>query len=143
MRYIDPHHVDSPKDAVRDLMPVYDGGEEKMSVALLNFRGGDCVAMRWNGGTVENGQKPTPGNPQSRGLPTWFVVDKQFEGAILKTLLEKDLIGGGTIDRDKAEKSIHKAIKSRGEKAEADIPSDGLEDKIIAVIQRLKSEGKI
>lgn len=142
MRYTDPHHVDSPKNAVSGLMPVYDGGEWKMSVALLKWEGEDSVAMRWNGGTVENGQKPTPGNPQSRGLPTWFVLDQQFESVILKALLEKDLIGGGTIDRDKAEKSIRNAITSRGEKIEADIPSDDLEDKIIAVIQRLKSEGK-
>ena len=143
MRYIDPNHVDSPKNSVSNLLPVYDGGEWDSSVALLKWDGEDRVAMRWNGGTDKDSQKPTPGNPQSRGLPTWFVLDPIFDTTILNALLQKDLIGGGTIDRDKAEKAIFDAIKSRGEKLDETVHIDALEEKISAVILKLKSEGKI
>jgi hypothetical protein len=37
------------------------------------------LGMRWNG--HEN--QPL-GNPQSRGLPTWFIVPSQFNEAVLK-----------------------------------------------------------
>jgi len=38
--------------------------------------------MRWNG---DNDENPI-GNPQSRGLPTWFVVPKGYVETILSTL---------------------------------------------------------
>jgi len=144
MAYIDPQHVDSPKSFVSDLMPVYDGGEWESSVALLKWEGEDRVAMRWNGGTENQSQKPTPGNPQSRGLPTWFVVDPIFDVAILQTLLEKRLAGGGSIDKEKAQEAIHRAIELRTSSREASIaPDQLLEQKVLAILEKFKSEGKI
>lgn len=41
----------------------------------------NVLAMRWNG------TKDVPvGNPQSRGLPTWFIVPQKYNEAILSTL---------------------------------------------------------
>ena len=39
------------------------------------------LAMRWNG-TDDN----VIGNPQSRGLPTWFIVPREFRLAVLDEL---------------------------------------------------------
>src|SRR5262245_2416807 len=39
------------------------------------------LAMRWNG------SKDSPiGNPQSRGLPTWFIVGSEFNECLMNTL---------------------------------------------------------
>lgn len=143
MSYIDPKHVNSPKNSVTDLMPVYDAGEWESSVALLKWDGEDRVAMRWNGGTENPGEKPSPGNPQSRGLPTWFVIPPIFDVVVLQTLLEQKLIGGGSIDSKEAEEAIHNALALRGVKGEAVVQSDKLEEKVLAIFSKLKAEGKL
>ena len=43
--------------------------------------------MRWNG---DNDDNPI-GNPQSRGLPTWFIVPDNYVEAILGTLSRDQL----------------------------------------------------
>lgn len=143
MKYIDPHHVDSPKNSVSSLFPVYDGGEWNISVTLIKWDGEDRVAMRWNGGTEKGSTKPTPGNPQSRGLPTWFVIDPVFDLAILKTLIELKLIGGGTIDKQKAEKAVHDAIAICQTKNSLNTSEEDLEKKILEIINKLKFKGRI
>jgi hypothetical protein len=143
MSYIDPKHVDSPKISVSALVPVYDAGEGKYAVALLKWDGEDRVAMRWNGETKDPNQKPPPGNPQSRGLPTWFVIPPIFDTVILQALLDKGLIGGGSIDKKNAEDAIRDAITLRGDNGEALGQTDKLEEKMITIIEKLKSEGKI
>jgi hypothetical protein len=124
-------------------MPVYDGEEWKSSVALLKWEGEDRVAMRWNGGTENQSQKPTPGNPQSRGLPTWFVVDPIFDAAILQALLEKGLIGGGSIEKKKAEDAVRRAITLRSSRGETLIRTDTLEEKMLEILEKFKAEGRI
>jgi hypothetical protein len=143
MRYIDPHHVDSPKSSVTDVIPVYDGGEGETSVALLKWEGEDRVAMRWNGGTENHSQRPTPGNPQSRGFPTWFVLPPIFDVAILQALLENGLLGGGFIEKEKAEDAIRRAITLRSSNGETLIRTDTLEEKMLAILEKFKSEGRI
>ena len=143
MSYIDPKHVNSPKSSVTDVIPVYDGGEGDISVALLKWDGKDSVGMRWNGGTENDGQKPTPGNPQSRGFPTWFVLPEIFDVAILQALLEKGLIGGGFIEEEKAKDAIRRAITLLSSNGETLIRTDTLEEKMLAILEKFKSEGRI
>ena len=107
--YLAPQYVDSPKSSLSKVRPVYDGGEWEIAVALVNWDGVESVGVRWNGGIADG--RRTPGSPQSRGLPTWFILPKAFNIAILKVLLENDLVGGGMIDKDVAEKTIKDAIE--------------------------------
>jgi hypothetical protein len=76
MSYIKPENVISPKRNVTVIHVLYDGGPGPGSYSLAlgfwtdakGFRSRVLLA-RWNG-TPEN----PIGNPQSRGLATWFVL---------------------------------------------------------------------
>lgn len=87
MDYTDPRTVLSPRNRWT-LIDVLDdgGGEGRASVALGRWKQGDGreqpeLAIRWNG-DKEN----VLGNPQSRGLPTWFIVPNKYREAIRRTL---------------------------------------------------------
>lgn len=141
MSYIDPHNVTSPKHSVSDLQPIYDGGEDSFSVALLKWDGNPCIGIRWHD------VSPKPGNPQSRGLPTWFIMPKEFDLPILQTLQVSGMIGGGTIDRNKAEELIKSIIDDKLDNTPSTskiiVNETLLKDFIIEVITNLKAEGKI
>lgn len=89
MGYQDPRLVKSPKGAVSHLRVLYDGGEqtatnqewEGWSVAELEWYEEPVLACRWNGST-EYEDVSAIGNPQSRGLPTWFMIPKPLQEAI-------------------------------------------------------------
>src|SRR5437879_3957567 len=71
MSYIRPEEVLSPKSRVRGIIEViHDPGENRMSVARIQWGDDEVIATRWNGNT----EQPL-GNPVSRGHATWFVVD--------------------------------------------------------------------
>lgn len=76
--YIKPEDVISPKRKWRLIRVLHDGGAGDWSAAEGQWDNGDKfedrLAIRWNG---EAGTKI--GNPQSRGLPTWFIVPKDLE----------------------------------------------------------------
>jgi hypothetical protein len=50
-------------------------------LALGRWDNRPVLAMRWNG----NDNNPI-GNPQSRGLPTWFIVPGRFNVALVSRL---------------------------------------------------------
>jgi len=81
--YVTPSEVTSPKRqwSLRDVL--YDRGARAAAVAMGAWEGKPVLAMRWNG----DDENPI-GNPQSRGLATWFVVPDEFRGAILARLQE-------------------------------------------------------
>ena len=93
MGYQDPRLVKSPKGAVTHLRILYDGGEQTeasgewggWSVAELEWYEEPVLACRWNG-SIDNGDVSAIGNPQSRGLPTWFIIPKPLHGAIRAVL---------------------------------------------------------
>jgi hypothetical protein len=93
MGYQNPGHVKSPKGAVTHLRVLYDGGEqsagrrdwEGWSVAELEWHEEPVLACRWNGSS-DNADASAIGNPQSRGLPTWFIVPKPLHDAIKAAL---------------------------------------------------------
>lgn len=93
MKYIPPDEVLSPKQSWT-LIAVLDEGEGELDCALAIGRWSDkrinrgvVLAMRWNG-TADNPN----GNPQSRGLPTWFIVPEKYNEALLTS---------GTLSSDK------------------------------------------
>jgi hypothetical protein len=81
--YIPPSEVISPKLHWQLIAVLDDEGAGPGSCALAVGRwdGSIVLAMRWNG----DGRNPT-GNPQSRGIATWFVVPDKYRNALLKTL---------------------------------------------------------
>jgi hypothetical protein len=51
--------------------------------------GRPVLAMRWNGSSKEGG----PGHPQSRGLPTWYILpDWSFLGVLEAADLDKQAL---------------------------------------------------
>jgi hypothetical protein len=89
MGYQDPRQVKSPKEAVTHLKIIYDGGEqaeayrewEGWSIAELEWYEEPVLACRWNGSTVNDNVSPI-GNPQSRGVPLWFIIPKPLSDAV-------------------------------------------------------------
>jgi hypothetical protein len=77
----------SPRNSIRALHVVFDGGLwdannpnwSGWSVVMLTWEGRPAVGMRWNGVVDE-----TVGSPQSRGLPTWFILPEPFGEMILE-----------------------------------------------------------
>jgi hypothetical protein len=65
-----PHTVKSPK-ARWTLIDVL-VSTQYWALALGEWDGDRVLASRWNG----NGDEP--GNPMSRGIPTWFVLPDEF-----------------------------------------------------------------
>lgn len=67
--FIPAKDVISPKAHWALIDVVADLGPDNIAVAVGRWDGNPVLAMRWNGGATNR-----LGNPQSRGLPTWFVL---------------------------------------------------------------------
>lgn len=85
MNYIKPDQVTSPQDCVSNIRVLFDGKEGSFSLALINWNGNDCYAVRWNVAEREwsdqdkqNGNKKCVGMPSSRGYPVWFVLPDEL-----------------------------------------------------------------
>ena len=59
-----------------------DRGAGSHSIAIGEWDGDRVLAMRWNG------DAGGLGNPQSRGIPTWFVVPGDYNAKLVETLPE-------------------------------------------------------
>ncbi len=80
MSYVKPSDVHAPKRFWSLIHVIFDGGPGGSSLAIGRWENNPVLAMRWNG-TDE-----TPlGNPQSRGLATWFIIPEQHWRQILET----------------------------------------------------------
>jgi hypothetical protein len=71
--YTDPATVLSPKGSVENLRILHSTGEGGWSVAALDWEGEPKVGVRWNG----HARNPI-GNPQSRGIATWFLMPDEL-----------------------------------------------------------------
>ena len=80
MGYIKPNDVHSPKNSWTLIDVLEDRGESDTSIALGKWCKENVLAIRWNGG-AEN----ELGSPQSRGLPTWFILPKHMFAPILES----------------------------------------------------------
>jgi len=78
MAYIDPSKVISPKASVSSVRVIEDKGEGSYSVARLTYDGKSVLACRWNGGEEE-----PSGHPNSRGIPTWFIIPDEMDMDII------------------------------------------------------------
>jgi len=78
MSYVIPENVVSPRNLVRSVDVLYNGGPGGWSVALLDWNGEECLGVRWNGSEDE----PGIGNPQSRARPTWFVLPDELAAVV-------------------------------------------------------------
>ena len=81
MGYTPPELVLSPKGRVKDLKVIYDGGENSWSLAQMIWDEYKAVGIRWNGGS-EDKRFPGIGNPQSRGVPTWFILPEEVADTV-------------------------------------------------------------
>jgi hypothetical protein len=90
MAYIPPSMVKSPQRSVEDLQVLYDGKEYNeedenagWSAALMTWEGNpNCLGIRWNGSDGHIG------NPQSREVPTWFIIPDPLKDGILQKIKE-------------------------------------------------------
>lgn len=87
MKYFPPQTINSPTDYVSNVKVLYDGGDDSVSVASLEWEGQSHIAMRWNIARREwndsdkkNNKKTCVGMPSSHGYPVWFILpDELFD----------------------------------------------------------------
>jgi hypothetical protein len=85
MAYIAPDEVISPKAYWRLVDVVLDKGEDDCAYAIGMWDNQRRVGFRWNG----NDESPI-GNPQSRGLPTWTMMDRALHHSILRQVAKRN-----------------------------------------------------
>lgn len=82
MNYNKPEQVRSPRGYAKNIKPLFDGGEEGYSIAILeNSNGHKNIGIRWNVGEKEwEDRRKTDegmvcvGMPQSRGYSVWLIL---------------------------------------------------------------------
>jgi len=85
MTYIQPSDVISPKAKWTLVDVVLDKGSGNCAYAIGMWDKQRRVGFRWNG------TKDNPiGNPQSRGLATWTMLDKALHQAVLHQVERKN-----------------------------------------------------
>jgi hypothetical protein len=92
MAYIDPNKVLSPQRSVSNLRVIWNGGQwdkanpawSGWSLSELDWDGNPAVGCRWNGADDE---ERGVGNPQSRGLPTWFILPGGIADVALQAVI--------------------------------------------------------
>jgi hypothetical protein len=84
--YITPEKVTAPRRRW-SLIRVLESGEEpdsfddRVAIAIGTWDNSPVLGMRWNG------YEGSPiGTPQSRGLPTWFIIPQRLQDAVIETL---------------------------------------------------------
>lgn len=85
--YVPATKVISPKRHWALITVLEDDGPGKGALAVGRWDNDPVLAMRWNG----DSENPI-GNPQSRGLPTWFIFPDGYVEAILGILSPDKLI---------------------------------------------------
>jgi hypothetical protein len=98
MPYIKPEEVRSPKAYWQLIEVLLDHGEGECAYALGEWDGERRIGFRWNG------KESSPiGNPQSRGLPTYTMLDPALHEAVIallspeKASLARRLLGTGLL----------------------------------------------
>lgn len=85
MAYIKPEDVQSPKANWRLVDVILDGGEGDCAYSIGMWDNRRCVGFRWNG----TDDSPL-GNPQSRGIPTWIMLDAKLNPYVSRLVGKKN-----------------------------------------------------
>jgi hypothetical protein len=143
MAYIDPSEVTSPQANISRVRPIIDKGAGEWSAALITWNRSPAVGLRWNGEEMEGRKTPHPGNPQSRGLPIWFIVPDEVAPGVLQALLKHGL-GGGDIDADLARQWVEEELQ-RWNVAETGSLSarEDFANRVAEVVRTMKEAGEI
>ena len=75
---VHPEDVSSPRQRWSLIAVLDDGQSDKGALAIGRWDNKPVLAIRWNG----DEENPV-GNPQSRGLATWFILPEKYIEAIL------------------------------------------------------------
>lgn len=86
MPYVKPKDVTSPKKYLSDVVPVYDGGPDGVSIATLKWDGYEHYGIRWNM-SIDGSLK---GVPVSTGYPVWFIVPSDMNKYLEEYIKDKD-----------------------------------------------------
>ena len=81
MNYVKPRDVNSPKAWWYLFEVVLDGGPGECAYALGKWGDHRRIGFRWNGD-----EENKLGNPQSRGFPTWIILDPALYEAVIAML---------------------------------------------------------
>ena len=74
-----PEDANSPRQRWSLIDVLDDGKNDKGALAIGRWDNKPVLAMRWNG------DEDNPiGNPQSRGLATWFILPEKYIEAVLR-----------------------------------------------------------
>ena len=88
--HIDPETVHSAETGVADIRVIYNAMESteepSWSLASLRWNGRAVLAARWNGDDRDD--QSGVGDPQSRGVPTWFILPNHIAKLVRKNLPE-------------------------------------------------------
>ena len=124
MKYIKSKDVKSPRSYVKIIKPLYDGGCEGFSVAILeNINGDYHVGMSWNISDNEwedqrkiDEEKYCVGMPQSRGYSVWFILPKsswKYVPQIIKDeISDNNMPNRLDISESQIQEEINKLINS-------------------------------
>ena len=119
MKYINPKDVKSPRSYVKSIKPLYDGGCDGFSIAILeNINGEFYVGMRWNISENEwedrlkiKEEKYCVGMPQSRGYSVWFILPKS-SWKYVPQMIKDEIDGNNSPNQlDISEPQIQEEIK--------------------------------
>lgn len=81
MAYQNPRYVDAPQRRWKLIDILHNGGDDDAALAIGHWDGEPVLAARWNGTDADTGI----GNPQSRGIPTWFILPSWMNESTLKS----------------------------------------------------------
>ena len=143
MSYINPSEVLSPRINISKVIPIIDNGENSWSAALVTWDHTPSIGLRWNGGDVEGRTNPHPGTPQSRGLPTWFIIPEELTFDILNILMDHGL-GGGDIDTEDAKKHVETELQKLKNKHLSTLSSsENFTNRVKNIVKSMKKSGEI
>lgn len=90
MSYITPDMVVSPKNKITNVDVLIDNGEDSWSLAEVVWEGRVNIGIRWNGSSKQGVDQRFNGigNPQSRGVPTWFILPEDVGQCVKQNFIK-------------------------------------------------------
>jgi len=127
MNYNHPDQVQSPRRYVKHITPLYDGGAEGVSIAILeNSDGNHNIGIRWNVSEKEwedsrkiEIEMKCVGMPQSRGYSVWFILPDTSWQFVPQMIKEEIMVRGKqnliNISEEQIQAEVKQIIEERFE----------------------------